>query len=73
MDGEPFEDYVRRMATDGTYADHITIQMTSDMLRRNVRIVTANSNDVVIGHYDHELTVGYLKDNLHYVSLNTSR
>lgn len=66
-----FKDYVNAMVKDGTYADHIAIDAFSKAHNVNVRIIQ-NSGEIVLGNqYSQTITVGYLPEIVHYVTLIT--
>ena len=58
------------MGTDGHYADHIAVDYTSRMFGCRIRVVELNNDHIFGSNLEHELiTVGYLRDMHHYVSL----
>jgi len=70
----PFDTYLENMKRDGTYADHVTVQALSTMLNLNIHIIHANTDENVMIHPTNStpsvaITVGYLQNVQHYVSL----
>lgn len=62
------------MEKDGTYADHVALYSLSNTLGVTIKVVHAESPDVVIGNHGNEcLVIGYIPEISHYVSLETVR
>lgn len=65
------DSYIRDMAIDGTYADHIAVEHLSQMLKVSIVVVREPQN-LVIGDYGTKLHIGYIPDILHYVNIQPS-
>jgi len=71
---QTLEQYVDSLHHDGEYADHVCIQQFSNMTGLAIRIVHADDEDVLITPVVQSstpaiLSVGYLPNLQHYVSL----
>lgn len=70
-----FKKYVDSLEKNGTYADHVAIKAVCEMLKCKLRIVSSSSDaDILLGPTTAAttLTVGYLTDAMHYVSLEST-
>lgn len=62
--------YLEGMSRDGTYADHVCLQMLCKMLSVGMQIVHAETADIMVNPDNPKrLVLGYLPDMQHYVSL----
>eukprot|EP00058_Branchiostoma_floridae_P005336 XP_002590824.1 hypothetical protein BRAFLDRAFT_90042 [Branchiostoma floridae] len=72
---EDFQQYLSRMGKEGTYADHIAIQATADVLKIPIHILNEDRPTTLIkpqqGSDRSPIFVGYLRDSKHYVATRT--
>ena len=63
--------YITALSKDGTYADNISITALSEMLSCKIKIISACGAINIIGDpsASTELTLGYIPEIKHYVSL----
>lgn len=62
------------MEKDSTYADHFALYSLSKALGLTIKVVQAESPDVVTGNYGNQyLVIGYIPEISHYVSLEPIR
>ncbi|XP_078604966.1 uncharacterized protein LOC144878360 isoform X2 [Branchiostoma floridae x Branchiostoma japonicum] len=69
---EDFQQYLSSMGKEGTYADHIAIQATADVLKIPIHILNEDRPTTLIkpqqGSDRSPIFVGYLRDSEHYVA-----
>ena len=71
LEDKSFEQYVKELWKNGTYADQITLEYTSEALHQSIAVID-ESGDVCVGcdrSSNQMLYVGYIKELSHYVSL----
>ena len=68
---KPYDTYVIDMAKDGTYADHISVMLMSQLLCVKI-VVHQETGDTTIGSCSTKIHIGYLPCISHYVALKPS-
>ncbi|MGH0143037.1 UNVERIFIED_CONTAM: hypothetical protein FKN15_077386 [Acipenser sinensis] len=73
MPNKPFHVYLADLRKDGTYADHITVEYTSRMLKMPITVVRDPVDNIVGDHGSNTsmLYVGYIPSISHYVSIES--
>ncbi len=65
---ETLDQYIVRMSTDGCYVDHIVVEHTAKMLDKTI-VVIEQDNEHTMGSAVESITLGYMRDAQHYVSI----